>query len=34
LWVTNDKTQIEHNGSAHTLVADMHADSDFRRFRP
>jgi hypothetical protein len=30
LWVTSDKTRIEHNESALTPIADTPADMDFR----
>ena len=29
--VMSDKTQAEHNGSAHPPIADMEADIDFCR---
>src|SRR6476646_4335990 len=34
IGVTSRQTHIEHNESAHTLIADMPADMDFRRNGP
>ena len=33
-WVTSDKTHLEHNESALTLIADISGDMDFRREGP
>jgi hypothetical protein len=33
-WVTSDKTHVEHNESALTLIADIPGDMDFRSKGP
>jgi hypothetical protein len=34
MWVTSDKTHVEHNESALTLIADVWTGTDFRRYGP